>query len=84
MFYWIYLPILEYIRTSAEYYVLLDIPFYTLTHSYFYWISCSTGYTFPYLNTFVLLLDIIFYWIYLAILEYVRTEIPRYTYKGRE
>ena len=36
------------------------------------------------MNTFVLLLDIILYWIYLAILEYIRTEIPRYTYKGRE
>ena len=60
MFCWIYLSILQHIRTSTRYHVLLDIPFHTSTHSYFYWISCSTGYTFPYLNTFVLLLNMLY------------------------
>ena len=60
MLYWIYLSILEHIRTSTGYHVLLDIPFHTWIHSYFYWILCSTGYTFPYLNTFVLLLNMLY------------------------
>ena len=60
MLYRIYLSILEHIRTFTGYHVLLDIPFHTWSHSYFYWISCSTGYTFPYLNTLVLLLNMLY------------------------
>ena len=78
MLYWIYLPILEHIRTSTGYHVLLDIPSHTWKHSNFYWILCSTGYTFPYLNTFVLLLNIIIYWINLSILEHIRTSTGYY------
>ena len=74
MLYWIYFSILEHIRTSIGYHVLLDIPSHTWIHSYFCWILCSTGYTFLYFNTFVLLLDIMFYWIYLSILEHIRTS----------
>ena len=74
MLYRIYLSILDHIRTSTGYHFLLDIPFHTWTHSYFYWISCSPGYTFPYLITFVLLLDIMFHWIYLSVLDHIRTS----------
>ena len=74
MLYWIYLSILEHIRTSTGYHALLNIPFHTWIHSHFYWISCSTGYTFPYLNTFVLLLDTMLYVF----------NISRSTRKGRE
>ena len=47
MLYWIYLSVLEHIRASTGYHALLDIPFHTWTHSYFYWISCSTSLTYP-------------------------------------
>ena len=76
--YRIYLSILEHIGTSTGYHALPDLPFHTWTHSYFYWILCSTGYTFPFLNTFVLLLDIMLYWIYLSILEHIRTSTEYY------
>ena len=65
---------LEHIRTSTGYHVLLHIPFHTWTHSHFYWILCYTKYTFPYLNTFAFLLNITLYRIYLSILQHIRTS----------